>query len=311
MIPRDLQKLEEGEGYEFVVVGGNGGDIGKLTVKSTLVLFPADGQHRVAAIKEVLKKNPRLANVSVPVVLLPFRGRQQVRQLFSDLNQHAKVVNKSTARSFETRDPVAVMVKHLEKLVPLFVGRVNHASNSLPASSDNVITVNTLYEGTEALLGGLAYDVDSLWDRSDQDVQKISKQVGDVWISITNSLPGWSEVGSIDRKPSTLRDEYVFAHGIGWQAIALAAATMALEFGPTWLGKFETTLKSINWSKANPDWQGACMVGDRMNNTGPGVRATAGYILKKAGATGDKASALIEQYEKSKSTAQPAAPQAA
>jgi DGQHR domain-containing protein len=140
MIPRDLEKLEEGEGYEFVPLGGNGGEIGKLTVKSTLVLFPADGQHRVASIKEVLKKNPKLANVSVPVIFLPFRSRGEVRQLFSDLNLNAKPVNKSIGRSFETRDPIAVITKQLEKLVPLFTGRVNHLSNSLPASSDNVIS---------------------------------------------------------------------------------------------------------------------------------------------------------------------------
>jgi len=71
------------------------------------------------------------------------------------------------------------------------------------------------------------------------------------------------------------------------------------------LGKFEATVKAIDWSKTNPDWQGACVVGDRMNNTGPGVRATAGCILMRAGATGERTAALIEQYKKS--TAQPPA----
>jgi hypothetical protein len=74
---------------------------------------------------------------------------------------------------------------------------------------------------------------------------------------------------------------------------------MARECGSAWLGKLEATLKSITWSKANPDWQGVCMIGDRMNNTGPGVRATAGYILLKGGITGGKAVPLIEQYTKS------------
>jgi DNA sulfur modification protein DndB len=90
--------------------------------------------------------------------------------------------------------------------------------------------------------------------------------------------PGWDDVVKGDRKPNDLREGYIFAHGIGWQAIALAGATMAQECGKGWLPKFEATLKSITWAKANPDWQNVCMIGDRMNNTGPGVRATAGYI---------------------------------
>ena len=91
----------------------------------------------------------------------------------------------------------------------------------------------------------------------------------------------------------------VIAHGIGWQALAMAAAVMAEEGGASWLPKFKATLKSIDWSKTNPDWQNVCMVGDRMNNTGPGVRSTAGYVLAKAGMTGDKAKALIDLYHKS------------
>jgi DNA sulfur modification protein DndB len=234
-------------------------------------------------------------------VLLPFRSRAAVRQLFGDLNLNAKPVNKSVGRSFETRDPVAVIIKQVEKLVPLFKGRVNHASNSLPASSDNVITVNTLYEGTDSLLRGLGYDRDALWNKTDVEIQKASDTVAEVWKNIIGNLPGWADVIKGDLKPNNLREEYVLAHGIGWQAIALAGATMALECGSGWLPKFEATLKSITWAKANPDWQNVCMIGDRMNNTGPGVRATAGYILLKGGISGGKAATLIDQYETSKS----------
>jgi DNA sulfur modification protein DndB len=267
---------------------------------------PADGQHRVASIKEVLKKNPRLANVAVPVVLIPFRSRAAVRQLFSDLNLNAKPVNKSVGRSFETRDPVTVIIKQVEKLVPLFKDRVNHASNSLPASSDNVITVNTLYEGTDSLLRGLGYDRDDLWEKT-VEIQGASDAVTDVWKKIVGKLPGWDDVIKGVRKPNELREQYIFAHGIGWQAIALAGATMAQEVGNGWLPKFETTLKSIAWDKDNPDWQNVCMIGDRMNNTAPGIRATAGYILLKGGIVGGKAASLIEQYQKSKNPASQAA----
>jgi len=47
-----------------------------------------------------------------------------------------------------------------------------------------------------------------------------------------------------------MRERYVFAHGIGWQAIALAASVMAQEAGSKWLNHLETTLGSISWDKA-------------------------------------------------------------
>jgi DNA sulfur modification protein DndB len=88
----------------------------------------------------------------------------------------------------------------------------------------------------------------------------------------------------------------VFAHGIGWQAIAQAAGVMAQKSGPTLLAKVEATSKSISWGKTNDAWQKVCMVGDRMNK-GLGIRSTAGYILAQAEVPeAGKAKAFIEQY---------------
>lgn len=69
---------------------------------------------------------------------------------------------------------------------------------------------------------------------------------------------------SVSVAPNSMRERYVFAHGIGWQAIALAASVMAQEAGSKWLNHLETTLGSISWDKANKDWQNVCMIGDRI-----------------------------------------------
>ena len=95
IIPRDFKEVEEGKGYEFKPSTGLGSDLGTLEIDSSMILFPADGQHRVGSIKEILNpKNadydPDVANVTLPVILIPFRSREQVRQFFADLNQNAK-----------------------------------------------------------------------------------------------------------------------------------------------------------------------------------------------------------------------------
>ena len=58
---------------------------------------------------------------------------------------------------------------------------------------------------------------------------------------------------------------------------------MMEEFGKAgWQAKFEHVAKGIDWKRSNPDWQGVCMIGERMNNTSGFVRAAASYILSKA-----------------------------
>lgn len=301
MVPRDFEPLDEGEGYVFGALDGNGGDIGRLTVKSTLVLFPADGQHRVASIKEALKENPKMASVNVPVVLIPYNTRGKVRQLFSDLNLNAKPVSKSVGLSFETRDPVAVITKALEDRIGLFTGRLNHMSNSLPATSGNVATINTVYLGTKEILEALGVELEELWGHkpTDSGMKSAIDQTEKVWSVIVDALQPWVEVQRGTMTPGDVRELYVFAHGIGLQALAHPAAVMVAELGTAWAGRYTSVCQSIDWAKTNGDWDGVCMIGERMNNTGAGVRATAGYILKKAGVTDGQATSYIQQYHKS------------
>ena len=103
------------------------------------------------------------------------------------------------------------------------------------------------------------------------------------------------------------------AHGLGWQAIALAAGAIIRSDAEGWDQTLTDALKKINWHRmipekdslagevtkdpvtgevkmvANPVWQGIAMVGTRVNNTAPGVQATAKYILEQAEITAETA----------------------
>jgi len=290
MIPRTFDPLEEEEGYDFKSFDGKNSAIGELTVTSAVYLFPADGQHRAAAIKEVLKANPELALQQIPVVLVPFRSRPEVRQMFTDLNLNAKQPSRTIGLSFETRDPVALIAKAVEKRVELFSGRVNHFSNSLPASSLNVITMNSLHAGTKDLmaeifaLSGTPFP-DSLAGKKLEHVEMVEAidQAERGWRAILAGLPTWELVLSGSRKSGEIRDDYVLGFGVGWQAITLAASALVRTNPETWEERISEVLAKVDWTKKNPDWQGVCMIGSRVNNTAPAIRATAGYILEAGG----------------------------
>jgi hypothetical protein len=70
---------------------------------------------------------------------------------------------------------------------------------------------------------------------------------------------------------------------VGWQAIAKAAAALIDQHPGSWAQKIPEVLSQIDWSQTNPGWQNVCMQGNRVNNTRPAVRATAGYILDTGG----------------------------
>jgi DNA sulfur modification protein DndB len=302
IVPRDESPLEEGEGYDFKPFKDDDPSAGILTLRSTVVLFPADGQHRAAAIKLVLKECPQLASHHIPVVLVPYKRKPVVRQMFSDLNLNAKPVSKTVGYALETRDPLTLLAKGVAKAVPLFGDRVNYNSNSLPESSIHVITFNTLRAGSEKLCkDGLGLDFSSVGQGT---VPSQESEIVDLWNLIIDSFPQWKAVfeKSGTAKAGALRQEFVFPHGIGWQAIAHAVAIMVAEergAGRDPAKKIRKVLKAIDWRRTNPDFQSVAMVGDRVNNTGPGIRSLAGYILWKAGYQDfPAASSLIDAFRK-------------
>lgn len=287
IIPRDLSPLREGHGYEFAARTDGRGE-GELLIESSCVLFPGDGQHRVASIKEALVEAPELAGYQIPAVLIPFHSRGRVRQLFSDLNLNAKPVSRSIGLAFETRDPIAIISRRVGQLVRLFRGRVRMRANSLPPSSPCVITISTLYQANHVLLDAILGESreDVLGDLialpvDDRRINALASELAAIWNAVIDSLSPWSRVIEGTLEPSVVRQHYVFAHGVGWQAIAHAAARIIEGNQSTWRPILQSTLRAIDWRRSCPLWQGVAMMGEHMNNTSAGVQAAAQLILKR------------------------------
>ena len=71
--------------------------VGFLEFTGEEIIFPVDGQHRVAGIKDAIAENPVLESQEVPIILIGHqntsRGKQRTRRLFSTLNRRAKKVD--------------------------------------------------------------------------------------------------------------------------------------------------------------------------------------------------------------------------
>ena len=127
-------------------------------------------------------------------------------------------------------------------------------------------------------------------DPADSRVSSVSDRLREIWEVVISNIPEWDLILKNKIHARELRDGddttgepgYVFAFGIGWQAIATAAAALVKHHPDDWSEDLARCLTAVNWKKG-PQWHGIAMVGDRVNNTGPGIKATAGYLLKEGG----------------------------
>lgn len=273
--------------------------IGTLYLSGDVRLFPADGQHRAHSARAAIKADPDLAKEEVPVVLVPYERPGQVRQLFSDLNLNAKPVSKTVGYDMDQRDPFALLAKQVMEDVELFRGRTNRRSNSLPRSSSNVITLNTLVKCSESLAMAFAKaeGVESKPDAVEKWLAPVPRhlsegavaQVTEAFTAIVQGFDSyWQDVlDEIEGAAGDLRDSYVFPHGLGWQALARAAGTLIQEDVDAWESRFRRAVGALDWSRKAEVWIGSAVLldeegNDRINNTSPGVRDVASIIVNAA-----------------------------
>jgi len=92
-------------------------NLGFLSLNGEEEIFPVDGQHRVAGIKEALSLNIELADEKVPVIFIGHKktddGMQRSRRLFSTLNRYAKPVSPKDIVALDEDDIVAITTRHL------------------------------------------------------------------------------------------------------------------------------------------------------------------------------------------------------
>lgn len=265
---------------------------GWLHLGGDVMLFPADGQHRLYAEFDAMKSDSSLAKEELPVVFLPYESADQVRQLFSDLNLNAKPISKTLALGYESRDPMALLAKAVAPRVSLFRDRLNLRTNSLPRSSANVITLNTLVQGCRDLVEGFAGE-----DKNDQraylgpkNFDQAVAQVTAAWEDIIEPFSDhWDKVTADEITPGELREEYLFPHGLGWRALASAAGELIAADPDNWAAKFARGVGAYNWARTAPEWEGNAVIHDRdkesnrVNNTDPGINQLKELILKAAG----------------------------
>lgn len=272
-----------------------GNKIGSLCVPMDAQFIINDGQHRLAAIKDALKDNPALQYETISVVLFVDAGLKRSQQMFADLNRYAVRPTTSLNILYDHRDPMARLSHKLSDEIPVFKGMTEMAKSSISNRSRKLFTLSSIYQATKRLL-------------QKKDGAPISskeeKLVFDFWLTVTKHIPDWRDALAKKVSSSELRSDYIHAHGIALQALAIAGSSLINNHPNDWQKQL-AKIKQIDWSRANAQlWEGRAMIGGTLNKSQKNVILTANVIKNTLGLSLDPQEEAIERsYVKGRSNA--------
>ena len=134
-------------------------NVGFLQFTGNETIFPVDGQHRVAGIKEAIIVNAELKEEQVPVIFIAHdssdTGRKRTRKLFSTLNRRAKPVGPNENIALDEDDVCSIITRDLIQSVPLFMkdNVINSLGKAIPKTNGSALTsLITLYQCVECIV---------------------------------------------------------------------------------------------------------------------------------------------------------------
>lgn len=266
-----------------------GANIGNLVLPLEAKYVINDGQHRVAGISEALRQDPKLAEDTISVVVLPDGGLERSQQIFSDLNRTVRKTSKSLDILFDHRLPINRITMACLEGVPLFEDRIDKERVSLSVRSPKFATLSGLQQANLQLLGNPPEKLPA------EHVSELTTQAIDYWTRLTDLVTPWRDILDGDMKAQNARQVYVSSYALSLWALGFAGAAARAAHDHAnghWTDALEG-LSDIDWRKTNPDWQGICMAHNEVVTRAPTRRATATYIMWKLGLEAERPGTVI------------------
>ena len=258
---------------KFMQTSSTLGDrIGRLYISMDSRLLINDGQHRRQAIEEALEENSDLGHDMISIVFFEDKGLKRSQQMFSDLNKNSVKPTKSLNILYDHRDEFAKFIVTISHELEIFSGRVELEKTAISNRSTKFFTLNGIADATRKFLGikGTKISIKQ---------QNIAKEF---WNEITKNIPEWQLLVQKRVTASELRQEYAHSHTNLLNSLGIVGNVLVNDHPSDWKQKL-TSLRDINWSRTNPDWEGQLMLNGRMLKSKLGIELAANTILKKCG----------------------------
>ena len=259
--------------FEPMADTGVGQNIGTLSIPMDAKILINDGQHRRAAMEEAIKENPELGYDNISVLFFIDEGLARSQQMFADLNKHAVRPSDSISTLYDLRDSLSDLSRHVQKHVRLFSRMTEMEKSSISNRSTKLVTLSSIKNASKALLRKGSKD------QVNSDEKNITVAY---WNEVSANMNDWQLALQKKVAPADLRNDYVHAHGVMLQAMGQIGSDILSNRSKGWK-EILTKLESIDWARANPDWEGRAMVQGRISKARIHVMLTGNYIKTKLG----------------------------
>jgi DNA sulfur modification protein DndB len=254
-------EFEESSDYRF----------GFLKIGSGTRIIINDGQHRREALQEALKKNPKLKDEDISIVMYYDLGLKRSQQMFTDLNRHAVRPTMSLNILYDNRDPFATLIKECIEEISIFKDRVEMEKSTISNRSKALFTLSGIYHATKDLLFNL--------NILEQDMKMI---IIYFWNTAAENILPWINAMNGKISSEDFRREYICAHSIALKALG-AAGNQCIKKNPETWHKVLTNLEQIDWRKENKEFEGIVLVNGRISSSRNNQAALTQYIMDKLG----------------------------
>jgi DNA sulfur modification protein DndB len=188
-------ELQMADSDEQGVLAGVDREFGVLTFDGTHQFFALDGQHRLRAIKDAIKKKPELGAEDIGVIVVPHfdndEGRQLTRRLFTNINRNALKTTKQEDIALDEDDGFAILTRRLldehpflgeDGVVQVFSkrgeeGELKLATRQVPVGGSAWTTIGVLYDIAKDLGFDLDGSMHRLTERATDEVLDQSYEV--------------------------------------------------------------------------------------------------------------------------------------
>lgn len=255
----------------------------KIDMNSRIIVN--DGQHRRAAIEMAMQEDPSLAHETIAVVFFIDRGLKRSQQMFADLNRHAIRPSRSLGLLYDHRNDMSQIARLVALTSKAFKGLVDMEKSTLSERSRKLFTLSAVYTSCQALLDPKVYD----------NQEEASKLCIKFWDEVSKYMPEWDLVKKGKVTSGEIRKDYLHAHGIALQAIAIGGSQAITEYPNEWENKL-SALKNIDWTRsADNPWEGRAMLNGRIIKSGQHLKLTSNLIKKKLGLKLSPEEKLLEE----------------
>ncbi|MFE6665739.1 DGQHR domain-containing protein [Streptomyces sp. NPDC057697] len=183
-IPLEMEKnAENGD-----VLSGMDRNFGVLTFDGTHQFFALDGQHRLKAIKDAVKRDPELGREDISVIVVPHfddeEGRRRTRRLFTNINRNAVKTTTQENIALDEDDGFAILTRRLlddheflkkDGTVQIFSkvgsdGELKLATRQVSVTGTAWTTIGVLYDLLTEIGFGLHDSMNKTSQRANDDV---------------------------------------------------------------------------------------------------------------------------------------------